>query len=314
MKAVFLIDPIESLNPEKDTSLALISEAKNRNIECYYLKPNNIFLENKDVFFTVQKIHQLDLKKKDFFTLAESTETNHASTFSVLFIRLDPPFDEKYLNCTWMLDHVVHDLFMINSPSGIRNAQEKLSCLQFSTCIPETLVSSSLATFHDFLKTHKKCILKPLDQFGGTGIFSINRNDSNADVAFQQLTQGFKKPCIIQKFVSAASLGDKRILLLNGEPLGAVLRKNLNSDHRHNFFAGGKPFKCEITPSDLKIVEQIKSFLIENKLFFVGIDIIGDQLIEINVTSPTCLQEISNLNGKNLAEKVINFVLFKLAL
>ena len=312
MKAVFLMDPIEHLNPKKDTSLALMLEAQNQGFTCYYLSPKSISIKNHSVLFSVQKVQLSDLNKKKFYVLDPITVVLDSSAFSVLFIRLDPPFNEDYLACTWLLDYCHESLLIMNSPAGIRSSQEKLSCLQFPKLIPDTCITSSPDQMKAFLNGHKKCVLKPLDQFGGTGIFLLNHQDSNSDVAFQQLTQNYSKPCIIQAFVPDAKHGDKRILLLNGEPLGAVMRKNLGSDHRHNFFAGGLPFKTDINKEDLKIIYTIQSFLVKNGLYFVGIDILGDKLIEINVTSPTCLQEISNLNKINLAKKVLEFVQLKL--
>ena len=230
------------------------------------------------------------------------------SDVDAVMIRLDPPFDSGYLHLTWMLDRLHSRVFVMNRSQGIRTVNEKLWALQFKDLIPPTLVTSDHAQFKDFLASHQTCVIKPSDSYGGHGVFKLSIEDPNLNAAFELLSENGQKPVICQRYIPEAKIGDKRILLLDGEPLGAVLRVHSKDDHRNNFFAGGKAEATEITKREYEIIELLKPKLRELGLFFVGIDVIGDYLIEVNVTSPTCLQEMDRLYGKSHAKDVIQFV------
>ena len=208
---------------------------------------------------------------------------------------------------TWLLERASKNVKVINSPTGIRTVNEKIWATQFTSLIPDTVISRKIEDFNDFLNQQKEIIIKPTDGFGGSGVFKISKDAPNKNVSFEVLSEKGRKEVIMQQYIPEASIGDKRILLLNGEPLGAVLRVHGKDDHRNNFYAGGRPEPCEITDRDMEIIEELKPHLIELGLYFVGIDMLGDYLIEVNVTSPTCLQEMNRLYGKKLHHEVIEF-------
>ncbi len=309
MKFVFLMDPLESIDPEKDTSLALMLGAKQNGHTVFYLADNGLFYKEGKVCFDVVEVEP-DLDLIPPFNIKDVKRLNE-NQVDVVFIRKDPPFDEQYLFNTWLLDQLPDSVFVVNRPSGIRTANEKLWSLQFKNLIPDTLVTSKIEDLNPFIEKHGEIILKPVNGFGGKSIFHLKKGDLNANVAFETLSQMETQPVIVQEYLPEAKKGDKRILLLDGKPLGAVLRVHSKKDHRNNFFSGGKPERSEVTKRDMEIIKEIKPMLEKEGLFFVGIDIIGDCLIEINVTSPTCLQEINRLNKAQLEKNVIEFVEMK---
>jgi glutathione synthase len=209
---------------------------------------------------------------------------------------------------TWLLDRLPSHIPVMNAASGIRAVNEKVWVSQFTSLVPRTLISRDRSEMMRFIAREKNVIAKPTDAFGGQMVFLVKKGDSNINVILEALTQRGTKEIILQQYIPAAAKGDKRILLLNGEPLGAVLRVHAAGEHRNNFFAGGKPVAAKITARDKEIIAALKPHLIRMGLYFVGIDVIGDYLIEVNVTSPTCLQEINRLYKKRLEDKVIDFV------
>jgi len=205
------------------------------------------------------------------------------------------------------LDLLPPRIKIINTPSGIRTVNEKLWATQFASIIPPTLVGRNKQDMLNFIKKENEVVAKPTDGYGGQSIFYLKQGAVNINVTLETLTKNGARDIILQKFIPESRQGDKRILLLNGEPLGAVLRVHGQDDYRNNFFSGGKPEKTEITAREHEIISILKPELQKLGLYFVGIDIMGDYLIEVNVTSPTCLQEINNLSNLQLEDKVINF-------
>lgn len=305
MNIAFLMNPLESVIFEKDTSLALMWGAQKRGHRIFYLPNNGISMTENGVRCHVHEIEATDNKKKLFIIKDEFLFSD--KDIDIIFIRTDPPFDQQYLMNTWILDQLPKRVAIINQPSGIRTANEKLWTMQFKNFIPPTLVSQIPNELTLFLEEHRTIIAKPANSFGGQQIFKIQTTDVNRNVILETLTQNYSQKIILQKYVDAASAGDKRILLLNGEPLGAVLRVHAHGEHRNNFFSGGKPVQTKITDRDRAIAKNLKSALQHLGLFFVGIDILGDYLIEVNVTSPTCMQEINRLHNVNLENDVLTF-------
>ncbi len=305
MKFVFLMDPLEAVKFEKDTSLMLMLGAKRRGHSLYFLPQGGIFLKEGQVYFKVTPVVPQSFKKKPF--VLDSPLVLFELEVDAVFVRTDPPFDEQYLLDTWLLDRLPARVAVINHPGGIRTVNEKLWAIQFTSLVPPTLVTRQREKILGFLKKYTEVIVKPTDSFGGSSIFYIKKGDKNTHVILETLTRQFKRYIIAQKYIPAAKKGDKRILLLNGEPLGVLLRVHAPDDHRNNFFAGGHPEKAVITARDKKIISVLKPHLQKLGLYFVGIDIIGDYLIEVNVTSPTCLQEMNRLYNQRLEEKVIEF-------
>ncbi len=303
MKFLFLVDQPQSINPKKDTSLALMDCAQKRNHNIYICQDGDIILKNDKLYFDACRI-KVNRQDEIPISLIEAFQTCE-DEFDAVFIRNDPPFDEQYLLNTWLLDRISQRIVVVNRPEGLRTVNEKIWVTRFPQYIPKTIISRKKLELRDFFKTHKTVVAKPTNSYGGSKVFLINEGDNNAHVILETLTENYEKDIILQKFVKDANMGDKRILLLDGEFLGAVLRVHSKDDHRNNFFSGGEPMACDITEREHEIIDEIAPHLRDLGLFLVGIDVIGDYLIEVNVTSPTCLQEIERLTGEDLGTPVI---------
>ena len=303
MAYLFIIDPIESLNKTKDSSLLLIKECLRRNIEVHFSEINQFSIDEGNVNIHSQKILSLEKGIK-----YQDTELNLSSFFKKIFIRKDPPFDDDYLNLTYLLDHAVQEgTDVINNPSSIRNHNEKLSILNFQEIIPPTIVTSTASDVVNFLKIHKKIVLKPINGMAGNGIFVIDELDKNINSILETSTVNNTKVMMAQKYIPDITEGDKRIIIIKGEPLPFCLARIPDGkDFRANLAKGGTGIAKKLTADDIKIVNVIKKYLVKSKLDFVGIDVIGKYLTEINVTSPTCLVEIENQTNFNGAEFIID--------
>jgi glutathione synthase len=303
MAYLFIIDPIESLNKIKDSSLLLIKECLRRKIEVHFSEINQFSIYEGKVNIHSQKIISLEKGIK-----YQDTELNLSSFFKKIFIRKDPPFDDDYLNLTYLLDHAVKEgTDVINNPSSIRNQNEKLSILNFQEIIPPTIVTSTASDVVNFLKMHKKIVLKPINGMAGNGIFVIDELDKNINSILETSTVNDTKVMMAQKYIPDIVEGDKRIIIIKGEPLPFCLARIPDGkDFRANLAKGGTGIAKKLTADDIKIVNVIKKYLVKSKLDFVGIDVIGKYLTEINVTSPTCLVEIENQTNFNSAEFIIS--------
>ena len=303
MAYLFIIDPIESLNKIKDSSLLLMKECLRRNIEVHFSEINQFSIYEGKVNIHSQKIISLEKGIK-----YQDTELNLSSFFKKIFIRKDPPFDDDYLNLTYLLDHAVQEgTDVINNPSSIRNHNEKLSILNFQEIIPPTIVTSTASDVVNFLKIHEKIVLKPINGMAGNGIFVIDELDKNINSILETSTVNDTKVMMAQKYIPDITEGDKRIIIIKGEPLPFCLARIPDGkDFRANLAKGGTGIAKKLTADDIKIVNVIKKYLVKSKLDFVGIDVIGKYLTEINVTSPTCLVEIENQTNFNGAEFIID--------
>ena len=303
MAYLFIIDPIESLNKIKDSSLLLMKECLRRNIEVHFSEINQFSIYEGNVNIHSQKIISLEKGIK-----YQDTELNLSSFFKKIFIRKDPPFDDDYLNLTYLLDQAVKEgTDVINNPSSIRNHNEKLSILNFQEIIPPTIVTSTASDVVNFLKIHKKIVLKPINGMAGNGIFVIDELDKNINSILETTTVNDTKVMMAQKYIPDIIEGDKRIIIIKGEPLPFCLARIPDGkDFRANLAKGGTGIAKKLTADDIRIVNVIKKYLVKNKLDFVGIDVIGKYLTEINVTSPTCLVEIENQTNFNSAEFIID--------
>jgi glutathione synthase len=303
MAYLFIIDPIESLNKIKDSSLLLMKECLRRNIEVHFSEINQFSIDEGKVNIHSQKIISLEKGIK-----YQDTELNLSSFFKKIFIRKDPPFDDDYLNLTYLLDHAVQEgTDVINNPSSIRNHNEKLSILNFQEITPPTIVTSNASDVVNFLKIHEKIVLKPINGMAGNGIFVIDELDKNINSILETSTVNDTKVMMAQKYIPDIIEGDKRIIIIKGEPLPFCLARIPDGkDFRANLAKGGTGIAKKLTADDIKIVNVIKKYLVKSKLDFVGIDVIGKYLTEINVTSPTCLVEIENQTNFNGAEFIID--------
>ena len=297
MKFLFIVSQFDSIKPHKDTSYFLMLGAHERQHEVYYCEMDNIYTEHDHVFATASKVTPKDNEKP---SIDKSANIN-LSDFDVVWIRTDPPFDREYFYKTLLLDLVDKSTRILNPPSLLRDWNEKLSALKFPDITPETHILRNNEQIFALLNQHPQLVLKPIDGFAGKGIEFIHRDDDkNATLeTIDKVTHQQNHWIVVQPFIKEADLGDKRVLILNGEPIGAILRLHAEGQKLNNLDAGGKALDTEITESDLKICQQIQPYLVENNVFFCGIDIIGDKLIEINVTSPTGLKELSTFKQHN---------------
>ncbi len=303
---LFLVDPLQSLNLVKDTSYPLMQEVQRRGHTIFVVYKDGVYLKKNQLFFNVIEI-EINSKHKYPFIITKELVIN-SKEIDVIMIRLDPPFDSTYLTLTWLFDFVSDNTLMINSALGIRKTNEKICAHHFPEITPPTIITSHIRHYHDFLNKYQKVVVKPLNGLGGQGIFIVDYDDSNKNVIFETSSENNSAYVVVQHYIEASKEGDKRILLLDGKPLGAILRKHSSSDHRNNFFAGGTPHLTEITQHDKHIIRMIKPYLLVNGLHFVGIDIMGKYLIEINVTSPTGLQEINLLEGLQLETDILKWI------
>ncbi|MCB0132363.1 MAG: glutathione synthase [Caldilineaceae bacterium] len=306
MRYLFLMDPLSTVNIKKDTSFAFMEAAHERGHEVYYVPKGGIALDRGNVLFTATPAQPQRVAEQPYITGAPVRLTD--ADVDAVFIRPDPPFDDEYLMNTWLLDQATRRTLVINQPSGVRTVNEKLWATQFTDLIPRTLITRAKADYLDFLAREGDVIVKPTNGHGGKSVFRVRQGDLNANVVFETLSNMGQVEVVVQEYLSAAAEGDKRILLLNGDYLGAVLRVHGEDDHRNNFFAGGHAEEAVITPREREIIAALAPHLRKLGLWFVGIDIIGDRLVEVNVTSPTGIQEASAFAGERLADRVIDFV------
>ena len=306
MKFLFLMDPLETIIFEKDTTFMMMLGAHARGHEVYYLPKDGISLVESKVYFHVTKVIPQPIAHMPF--KKESPGRLSQDDIHAVFVRPDPPFNEQYLMNTWVLNHLPKRIAVINNPSGIRTVNEKVWVSQFRDITPPTIISANKEDLLSFIAKYKNVIAKPTNGFGGQSVFHIEKENSNTKVILETLTERYNKAIVVQKYIPESKNGDKRILLLNGEILGGLLRMHAVGEHRNNFFAGGKPMPATINANDKKIIKILKPHLKKLGLYFVGIDILGDRLIEVNVTSPTCIQEMNRLYDVKLEEKIIAFV------
>ncbi len=305
MNFIFLMDPLATVNFEKDTSFVFMLESYRRGHRVYHLADGDILLDRNRLSFHVTPVEPQNVREKPF--IEHKRMTIAAETVDAVFVRSDPPFDEQYLMNTWLLDLLPKKVPVINSPLGLRTVNEKIWMMQFRSFIPPTFIGRRKQDLLNFIREEKDVVTKPTNGYGGQAVMHIKAGDLNTNVILETLTEQWSREIILQKYVPQAQEGDKRILLLDGEPLGAVLRVHGPEDHRNNLFAGGQPKATVITPRDQEVMAALKPELKRLGLYFVGIDMIGDYLMEVNVTSPTCLQEMNRLYNQHLETKVIEF-------
>jgi glutathione synthase len=311
MKYLFIIDEPETLIFYKDTTIALIKECLNQGIEAHFTNISSLSIDKKqNVIIESYLISKLAINSIEELIVEryKGKIKNKIQYFTKIFIRKDPPFDNNYLNLTFILEHAKNfNVEVINDPVSIRNHNEKLSILNFKNLIPSTIVTSEAKDIINFIKKEEKVILKPLDSMAGNGIFMVTPKDKNINVILETATSNGKKTIMAQKYLPEIKNGDKRIIIINGEAIPySLARIPAKGEIRANLAKGGKGKAQKLTIADKKIVMGVKDFLIKNKLNFVGLDIIGDYLTEINITSPTGIVEIEELTNFKVAEYIIN--------
>lgn len=302
MKVAIQMDPIGPINIDADSTFRIAEEAQARGHELFYYTPDRLFYREGSVFARGWPL-EVRRVKGDHYSLGEEAEVD-LSTFDVVWLRQDPPFDMGYITTTHILDRIHPKTLVVNDPFWVRNYPEKLLVLDFPDLTPPTLIARDLDTIRAFKATHGDIILKPLYGNGGAGVFRLGPQDRNL-ASLHELFSGInREPLIAQKFLPAVSKGDKRIILVDGEPVGAINRVPAEGETRSNMHVGGRPEKIGLTDRDREICARIGPILREKGQVFVGIDVIGDWLTEINVTSPTGIQELERFDGTNIAEKI----------
>ncbi len=307
MRFAFIMDPIQHVLIDKDTTFVFMLETQSRGHEVWYLEMSDLFIERARAMGRSRRI-ELRRELDNHFTFG-AEHTGPLGEFDAIFMRKDPPFDIAYLHATQLLDLAQNeDAVVLNRPAGLRAANEKLYALNFPNVIPTTLITHDAKRLKAFLdELGGEMIIKPIDGHGGAGIFYVHQDDRNLNSILETLTQDGREAIIAQQYIPEVRQGDKRLIALNGEPIGCTLRVPRADENRGNIHVGGTCVKADITDRDQEICRTVAPFLRRDGLYFVGLDIIGDYLTEVNVTSPTGVQEIDRLNQTCLEAQVIDF-------
>ena len=303
LKVAFQMDPMESIDIAGDSSFALALEAQERGYKLFHYEPKDLSLSQLK---PVARLRSMTVQNitGNHFSPGERRVADLKTDIDVILMRQDPPFDMSYITATHILEHVHPHTLVINNPTNVRNTPEKLFVTHFENVMPPTLITSDEEEIFGFRKEFKDIIVKPLFGNGGAGVFHIKPDDENLSSLIELHKTFYREPLMIQEYVPAVRQGDKRIILIDGKPVGAVNRVPAKGEARSNMHVGGKPMKCELTGRDREICEIIGPSLKEKGLLFVGIDVIGNYLTEINVTSPTGIQELSRFEDTNIASLI----------
>lgn len=287
------MDPIEKIKIAKDTTFAMMLEAKKRGWRIDYGQINDLYYHERGSWIQSTSIH-VDDDPASWFKVLVDRQPTLLIDYDVVIMRKDPPLNMNYIYSTYLLEQAEKEgAWVVNRPTGLRDCNEKYVTTYFPECCPPTLVSSNDFVIRSFIKEHQLCVLKPLDSMGGHQVFVVDVRDPNLSVMLEILTHEYQTPIMVQAYIPEIKKGDKRILIINGEPFPYALNRiPLKGETRGNLAAGAQAEGVKITDRDEWICEQIAPFLVEKGLLFVGIDVIGDYLTEINVTSPTCAREI----------------------
>ena len=302
------MDPIESIKVGKDSTFAMLLEAQHRGYETHYLEACDLFLEDAKLMAHTAPISVQD-QAKNYYS-KKAAKRMEMSKFDVVLMRKDPPFDMQYIYTTYLLDHLLlTDTLVVNHPTNIRNANEKLFATRFNNCIAPYLVTQKQSILNEFITKHKQVVVKPLDGMAGDSIFKVKHDDANRNVILETITQQEQRTVMAQKFIPQYVEGDKRILLINGEPIAyALLRVPSKGELRANLAKGGSAQGVALNERDQYICQQIKPTLQKLLFSFVGIDVIGEYLTEINVTSPTGVRELDKMYELNICENLFDHI------
>ena len=307
LKIGVVMDPVEKIDIDKDTTFVLMLEAQQRGHEVFFMGIDDLFLRGGTPH---GRYRRLDLARANPHYRLGELNTGALEELDSVWMRKDPPFDIKFFFATHVLSLIDETrCFLLNNPKGLREANEKLYALRFPEQIPQTLVASDMDTLKAFMEElGGEMIIKPLDGCGGSGVFYLRDQDRNTNAILEAATDNGRRLIMAQRYLPEIRQGDKRIIVLNGEPLGAVLRVPLESETRGNIHVGGQVVKTEVTERDQEICAALAPLLRADGLYFVGLDVIGNYLTEVNVTSPTGIQEVNALNGVHLERQVADFV------
>lgn len=313
MKISFLLYPTHHVKVDEDSSFWIMLELQKRGHEVSYFESKNLFWAegSPKAYTSPARLNP----RRGYLPSPLSKKPVDLAGLDCIFIRKEPPFDNAYLYALQLLESVKESVFILNDPSGIAISNEKLFSLRFKKYTPETLVTEDPARAQAFIHSlGKEVIVKPLHEKGGKGIFATVRGDRNLPSLLYSATHSGHEKVMVQRFISADKHGDKRIVILNGEPLGAFLRRPPSHDFRANLSTGGTMHKASLTAWDEKLVSELAPLLLKHGLYFVGIDVIGQYLTEVNVTSPAGIPEVNFFNKVRLEKKVVSFIETRLGL
>jgi len=302
LAVAFQMDPMDRIIIDADSTFMLALEAQRRKHALFHYLPQDLALLDGRV---MARVRELKVRRKygDHFTLGEA-ELVDLATMDVVLMRQDPPFDMSYITTTHLLEHIHPKTLVVNDPASVRNAPEKLFVTHFDKVMPPTLITGDARALREFWKEHGDIILKPLFGNGGAGVFRVRPDDENFASLLEMFSQRSREPLIAQRYLPEVRQGDKRIILIDGKAAGVVNRVPAEGEARSNMHVGGKAVKAKLSKRDLEICETIGPELARLGLIFVGIDVIGDWLTEINVTSPTGLQQINRFDGVSLEAQI----------
>lgn len=316
MKLAFLIDPIDRLDPTHDTSVAMMEAAQKAGHEVWISQASQLSLQGGQVIAPLSPLNLTPVTLAgqrwqavpDWFRVG-APEILPLTTMDAVLMRTDPPVDTAYLYATYLLDFVeASGTRVMNSPRGLRAANEKLYAMQFSDLMARTIVSADRATIRAFVEAEQMAVLKPLGGKAGEGIVILTAGDRNFNSLVEISTHQGRLPVMVQQFLPAAQDGDKRVILLNGEPIGAVNRVPKGEEFRGNMAVGGQAVQADVTDRDREIAQRLAPSLARDGLYFVGIDVIGGYLTEVNVTSPTGVREIDRLDGVCVSDRLLDWL------
>ncbi len=302
LNVAFQMDPIQSVDIDADSSFRLAEEAQARGHTLFFYTPDKLaYVEGR----VIARGHAMEVRRiqGDHVTLGPEQEIDLAQ-MDVVWLRQDPPFDMGYITTTHLLDRLAPGTLVVNNPFWVRNYPEKLLVLDFPELTPPTAIARDIDTIRTFRERHGEIILKPLYGNGGAGVFKLAADDGNLSSLHELFTGINREPLIVQKFLPDVTKGDKRVILVDGEPVGAINRVPAKGETRSNMHVGGRPEKVDLSDRDREICAAIGPLLKEKGQIFVGIDVIGTWLTEINVTSPTGIQELERFDGVNTAQKI----------
>ncbi|ENR88384.1 glutathione synthetase [Brucella abortus 78/32] len=306
LKVAVQMDHISTVNITGDTTFALSLEAQKRGHELFHYTPDRLSMRDGVVSARVEKMEVRDVKG-DHYTLGEPVRRD-LTEMDVILLRQDPPYDMNYITTTHLLERIHPKTLVVNDPAWVRNSPEKIFVTEFPDLMPETLITKDPQEVMDFRREFGDIILKPLYGNGGAGVFHLADGDRNLTSLLEMFGQLFREPFIAQRYLKDVRAGDKRIILIDGEPVGALNRVPSETDARSNMHVGGRPEQSKLTPREREICARIGPSLKERGFILVGIDVIGDYMTEINVTSPTGIREIERFDGTNIAALFWNAV------
>lgn len=308
LKFGMVMDPIDQINIKKDTSFAMLLEAQARNWELHYIELGDLFSSNGQTYARTRTL-EVERNTQQWHRFVGEQQIALAE-LDVIIMRKDPPFNQEYIYATYMLEQAERQgVYVVNKPQSLRDANEKMYTAWFPQCCTDTLVARDPQKIRHFLQQHREIILKPLDGMGGASIFHVRENDPNISVILETMTEHASRYIMAQKYLPAVVDGDKRILMVNGEPVPYCLaRIPASGETRGNLAAGGRGEGRALNERDRWIAEQVGPTLREKGLVFVGLDVIGDYLTEVNVTSPTCVQELDKQFDINISAQLMDHI------